>query len=155
MGLVPLVVAVTVYSRLRIPSSLTCDFNGARVPCSELSAEAMTFFLVAFVGGAALGLMGLHRLARLFGNYSRGEIFTRGSVHEIRMLGYVVVAYVVFRTVLFVVMLSLVADGAEGWPRELRYELPFGPALIATFISLLSWIMDVGAEQREENELTV
>jgi uncharacterized membrane protein YbhN (UPF0104 family) len=145
-----------VLARLTLPGSPSCAINGPEAPgCAELSSQALTFVFVALIGGVALALTALYHLAQLFGNYSRGEIFTRGSVREIRMLSYVAVAFVVFQTVLFVAMLSLNADGAEGWPRELRFDLPIGPALVATFLTLLAWVMDVGAELREENELTV
>jgi hypothetical protein len=156
MGLVLLMAALTVLARLTLPGSPSCAVQGVQAPwCGELSSQALTFLLVALIGGVALALTGLYRLARLFGNYSRGEIFTRGSVREICWLSYVAVAYVVFQGALFVAMLSLNAGGANDWPSELRFDLPIGPALVATLLTLLAWIMDVGAELREENELTV
>ena len=156
MAFVLLIATLTVFARLTLPGSPSCAVNGVQLPsCSELSSQALTFLLVALIGGVALALTGLYRLARLFGNYSRGEIFTRGSVREIRMLSYVAVAYVVFQTALFVAMMLLRADGADGWPTELTFDLPIGPALVATLLTLLAWVMDVGAELREENELTV
>jgi hypothetical protein len=112
-------------------------------------------FLIALVGGVALLLAALYRLARLFQNYSRGDIFTRDSVREIRMLGYVAVAYAVFQLVLFVAKLALLSQGSGDWPSEVRVDLPIGPIVLASFILLFSWVMDVGAEMREENELTV
>jgi hypothetical protein len=156
MGLVLLIATVTALARLTLPGSPSCVAQGVQAPgCSELSPQALTFLLVALTGGVALALTGLYRLARLFGNYSRGEIFTRGSVREIRLLSYIAVAYVVFHSAMFVAMLVLNAGGAEAWPRELTFDLPIGPALVATLLTLLAWVMDVGAELREENELTV
>jgi hypothetical protein len=156
MGLVLLTAFLTTLTRLTLPGSPSCAVNGVEAPgCSPLPPQALTFFVVALVGGVALALTGLYRLARLFGNYSRGEIFTRGSVREIRMLSYVAIAYVVFHGAMFVAMLVLTAGGADEWPIELTFDLPVGPALVATLLTLLAWIMDVGAELREENELTV
>ena len=156
MGLVLLMAAVTVFATLTLPGSPSCVAQGAQAPgCSQLSPRALTFLFVALAGGVALALTGLSRLARLFGNYSRGEIFTRSSVREIRLLSYVAVAYVVFHSALFVAMLILKAGGTNGWPTELTFDLPVGPALVATLLTLLAWVMDVGAELREENELTV
>jgi hypothetical protein len=156
MGLVLLMATVTVLGRLTLPGSPSCAVYGVQAPwCGALSSQALTFLVVALIGSVALALTGLYRLARLFGNYSRGEIFTRGSVREIRMLSYIAVAYVVFQFGLFVAMLSLNAGGLDGWPRELTFDLPLGPALVATLLTLLAWVMDVGAELREENELTV
>jgi len=156
MGLVLLMATLTMFARLTLPGSPSCAVNGAQpLWCGEVSARALMFLLVALSGGVALALAGLYRLARLFGNYSRGEIFTRASVREIRLLSYVAVAYVVFQFALFVAMLSLNSGGPGAWPAELRFDLPIGPALVATLLTLLAWIMDVGAELREENELTV
>jgi len=140
---------------LTVPEQLTCDIAGVRQACSELPPEAVTLAVISAVGGFALVLVGLHRLSRLFGNYSRGEIFTRGSVREMRLLGYVTVAYAIFQVAMFVVALTLSANATGEWPRELRFGFSFGPFVIAFFILLFSWVMDVGAELREENELTV
>jgi hypothetical protein len=155
MVLVAIVAAVTVAGRLTMPEMLTCDVNGLRQPCGDLPPQAAAFIVVALVGSLAFVLTALYRLARLFQNYGRGEIFTRNSVREIRWLGYVAVAYAIFQVVLFVAALALSASSAVEWPAELRGDLPIGTVVAASFILLLSWVMDVGAELREENELTV
>ena len=155
MVLVGLVAAITAAVALTGPAQMTCVFNGLRQPCSEMSSQALAFGFVALVGGVGLLLAALHRLARLFENYARGEIFTRASVRELRLLGYVAVAYAIFQFILFVGGLALVAGAAAASPTDLRIDFPIAPAVIASFILLLSWVMDVGAEIREENELTV
>jgi hypothetical protein len=155
MALVGLVTAVGVAVTLTAPASVNCAFNGLRQPCSEMSPPLVAFVFVALLGGLGLVLMALFRLARLFENYARGEIFTRASVRELRLLGYVAVAYAVFEFILFVGALALVADGAVESPTSLHVDFPIAPAIIASFVMLLSWVMDVGAEMREENELTV
>jgi hypothetical protein len=141
--------------RLGAPEMLTCDIGGVRQACSELPSEAVTFTVVGVIGSLMLVWVALHRLSRLFLNYSRGEIFTRGSVREIRVLGYVAAAYAVFQVAMFVAVLAFAANGGGEWPRELRFDFSLGPFVIAFFILLFSWVMDVGAELREENELTV
>jgi len=153
MVLVGLGALVGVAATLTLPDTLACDIGGVRQPCADLPPGGVVLTIVALVGGLALVWAALYRLARLFGNYSRGEIFTRGSVREIRWLGYVAVAYAVFQLALFVATLAVFA-GAES-ATNLRFELPIGPVVVASFLLLLSWVMDVGAEMREENELTV
>jgi hypothetical protein len=155
MVLVALAALVGIAATLTIPETLTCDLGGVRQPCRDLPPGAIVLTTVALVGGLALMWAALYRLARLFGNYSRGEIFTRGSVGEIRWLGYVAVAYAVFQVALFVATLAVFAGAAAEVQTNLRFELPLGPVVIASFLLLLSWVMDVGAEMREENELTV
>lgn len=155
MVLVALAALVGLAATLTIPETLTCDFGGVRQPCRELPPGAVVLTTVALLGGLALVWAALYRLARLFGNYSRGEIFTRGSVREIRWLGYVAVAYAVFELALFVAALAVFAGAGDEGQTNLRFELPIGPVVIASLLLLLSWVMDVGAEMREENELTV
>ena len=155
MALVSLGALIMAATTVALPESLTCDINGLRRPCSDLPPQAVAFAYAALLGGLAIVLTTLYRLARLFENYSRGEIFTRDSVREIRWLGYMAVAYALFQLVLFIGSLAFVATGGIELPPDLRLEFPIGPAVMAAFILLLSWIMDVGAEMREENELTV
>jgi hypothetical protein len=163
MVFVSLAAAVTAAARLTLPEAAevpagwawTCEVGGLRGPCNEVAPPVMTVFLVALFGGVTLTLTALYRLARLFGNYARGEIFTRDSVGEIRWIGYVLAAGAVLQLLLFVVVLTLRADGGGEWPIELRFDLPIVPVLVASLVMLLSWVMDVGAEIREENELTV
>jgi hypothetical protein len=155
MALVALIAAVTVAGRLTLPEAFTCVVDGVRGACSEVPPLATAVALVAILGSVALVLTALHRLARLFGHYAHGDIFTRASVGEIRMLGYVAVAYALFQLVLFVGTLFLRAGGGSEWPTELHFDLPLGAVFMAGFVMLLSWVMDVGAELREENELTV
>jgi len=155
MVFVSLMAAVMALSTVGLPESMTCDVNGIRRPCSNLAPQVVAYGYVALFGVIALVLAALYRFARLFGNYSRGELFTRASVRELRFVGYVAVANAVFQGVLFVAALVLAAEGAVDSPASLGADFPFGPILVAAFILLLSWIMDVGAEIREENELTV
>jgi DUF2975 family protein len=155
MAFVVLMTAVMALSTVGLPESMTCDFDGMRRPCSDLPPQVVAFAYVALVGTVALVLAALHHFARLFGNYAHGEIFTRASVRELRLVGYVAVANAVFQGVLFIAALVLAADGAVESPESLGADFPFGPILVAGFVLLLSWVMDVGAEIREENELTV
>jgi hypothetical protein len=155
MWLVSLTTAVMAVSTLTLPQAMTCDFGGLRQPCSELPPQVVALTFVSLVGGLALVLLALYRLARLFQNYAHGEIFTRGSVRELRLVGYVAVAYALLQFVLFIAALALAAGGTIESPANLRVDFPIGPAIVAGLVLLLSWIMDVGAEIHEENELTV
>jgi di/tricarboxylate transporter len=156
MALLSLAGTVEVFGTLAMPETQTCEVGGLRQPCSELPPEVVTLTVVGMVGAVALILTALYRLARLFRNYARGEIFTRASVREIRFLGYLAVAFAVFQIVFFVAALVLVAGVRRAeWPADLQFEFPIGTLVMAMFVLLLAWIMDIGAEMREENELTV
>jgi len=158
MIFVLLMAGIMALTTVGLPESMLC--KGAEVssvprPCSDLSPQVVALAYIALFGVVALVLVALYRFARLFGNYARGEIFTRASVREFRLVGYVAVANAIFQGVLFIAALALAANGAIKSPVTLGYDVPFGPILGAAAILLLSWIMDVGAEMREENELTV
>ena len=158
MVFVLLAAATMALSTVGLPESLTCRINEAndfRRPCSDLPWQVVAFAYANLIGSVALVLAGLHRFARLFGNYARGEIFTRASVRELRWVSYLAVAYVVFQGLLFAAVLAMAADGAIESARSLPVTFGLGPILFAGFFVMLSWVMDVGAEIREENELTV
>jgi len=158
MVLILIMAGVMALTTVGLPEPLTCkgpEVSSVPRPCSDLAPQVVVFAYVALVGVIALVLAALHRFARLFGNYSRGEIFTRASVRELRWVGYIAVGYAAFQGVLFIAALALVANGAVESPATLGYDVPFGPILMAAGVMLLSWVMDVGAEIREENELTV
>jgi hypothetical protein len=158
MVFVLLAAATMALSTVGLPESLTCRINEAndfRRPCSDLPWQVVAFAYANLIGSVALVLAGLHRFARLFANYARGEIFTRASVREFRLVAYIAVAFVVFQGVLLVAALALAANGAIQSATSLPIAFGIGPILVAGLIVMLSWVMDVGAEMREENELTV
>jgi hypothetical protein len=121
--------------------------------------------LIAAVGlvllfGIALKL--LHHIAALFGLYAKGDIFTAENVRQIRQIGISAFSF------LAVWIYSLIADlyltltgagaaAAEGGDATIAIGLaePFHAALAGIVIIIVSWIMDVGRELREEQDLTV
>lgn len=157
MVIVGLAAAALVVLALLFPDGQTCDFNGVRFQCSELSAAAKAFVGVSMVVGLALLLAGLYRLSRLFQHYSRGEIFTRDSVREIRGLGYLALANAIVQVVVLVATVVLIGTEQVSLPdnTQLHLQMPFGALITAALILLVSWVMDVGTELREESELTV
>ena len=106
----------------------------------------------------------IFHLCRLFDCYARGEIFTAESVRQIRAIGisvflfiWVWVYQVIARAVLDVP--GAVSDGsASGLSvpgASFGTPDPIGAVLTGTMIVLISWIMDVGREMREDQDLTV
>ena len=139
------------------PQQLTCTVGGARVACSELSAAAAVLVLIGATVGVGLLLKGLYHLSRLFRNYSAGEIFTRESVGQIRKLGETVLAYAIFEIVLVIgaTLLTGIQDSPMSWPADRPIPIPFASFIAGTLIILIARVMEIGAELREENELTV
>jgi len=157
MVFVAVAATVMALSTVGLPESMTCapgDGDGLRRPCSDVPALVVAFAYVDLVSAVACVLAALFCFSRLFGNYARGEIFTRASVRELRLVSYVAVAYVILQFVLFMVALALALNDVEA-AAGLHVGFGLSPMLEAGFLVLLAWVMDVGAEIREENELTV
>lgn len=119
----------------------------------EFKAYSLTFrdrlvaaIVFAMYWGLAL-LCGL-QLFRLLGLYSRGESFTRQSAGQIRRWGIACLALGVVK-IGFALVPLLVPNS--------RFTERADLSLITTglIIVVISWFMEMAAEMREENELTV
>ncbi len=89
-----------------------------------------------------------YHLRRLFGNYSRGEIFTRESVCQLRWFGIACLLWGVMNFV-WGVSLALSAHPAQS------FEGHFDSLGIGAIIIAIAWFMDMAVDLREENELTI
>lgn len=88
------------------------------------------------------------QLFRLLGYYSRGEIFTKESAGQIRRWGIACVAWGIVKFGYALVPL-LVANSRRTQDADLSL-ITNGLIIVA-----ISWFMEMAAEMREENELTV
>jgi hypothetical protein len=106
--------------------------------------------ILAAVSGLAMGTLFLcfYYLRRLFGSYSRGEIFTRESVGQLRGFG---VACLLWGVMSFVwgAALALSADPAK------TFHAHFDALGFGLIIIVIAWFMEMAVELREENELTI
>jgi hypothetical protein len=133
----------------------TCDFGAGPLPCASLTigARALTFGLLA--AGAALFLKAMYHLMQLFNNYARGEIFTRESVTQIRRIGTTLFVLGAFQIAVLVATLALLSARQIAWPDHRPIPVPFVAFVAGGLIMLISWVMEIGTDLREENELTV
>jgi hypothetical protein len=108
----------------------------------------------------------LFYLLRLLGNYSRGEIFSRDSAMQIRRWGLVCVLWGALQFVQIYVPWAVWAHPApiltsESYGLEVKDHLVDwqryggGRMVNGLIIVAISWFMEMAAEMREENELTV
>jgi predicted small integral membrane protein len=93
-------------------------------------------------------------LINLFGLYADGKLFNRENVHQIRQIGIIILLF----PALWV--LGLIIPGflpAEGLSRTAMTggQDPFAELIVGGIIIVLAWIMDVGRELREEQDLVV
>jgi hypothetical protein len=92
----------------------------------------------------------LYNLRRLFGNFSQREIFSQDSTRRLRAVG---VCYAMWS---FVSFLSLPIAYVTVHPAN-PYTATLNPEalVIGACTVVISLVMDVAAEMREENELTI
>jgi hypothetical protein len=114
-----------------------------------------------FVFGVALKL--LRHLAGLFDLYAQGKIFTADNVYQIRQIGVSVFLFLATGVYALLAKLLLLALdhplGAAANPDSQTIGPDLDTAMTqilgGTIIIVVSWIMDVGREMREEQDLTV
>jgi hypothetical protein len=137
------------------PDTAMCDFGAGRRPCGELTGGELA--LTVAIGFVILGLFlkGVYHLSRLFKNYADGQIFTRDSVGQIKRIGATVFAYAAFEVLVLIGAIVLMATQQLTWPEDRPLPLPFGSFIVGGLVMLISWVMEVGTELREETELTV
>lgn len=100
----------------------------------------------------------LYSLIKLFGLYSKGEIFSVNNVKHIRNIGY---------ALLITQVINPIYEGLMGvaltWhnPHGHRFaaftldQTNFGIILVGLIVILISWIMAEGCRLREEQQLTI
>jgi hypothetical protein len=89
-----------------------------------------------------------YHLHQLFGNYSRGEIFTRESVGQLRNFGIASLLWGVM-SFLWILSLALTAQPMKS------FQAHFDAFGIGAIIIVIAWFMDMAVDLREENELTI
>ena len=154
MVLTCVVACVGVVAFFSFPEA-TCDFGAGPQPCGNLSVGARLVTFALLTVGTSLFLKGLYHLSRLFKNYARGEIFTRESVLQIRRIGSTVFVLGAFQIAVLAVTVVLMGTHQIAWPEHRPIPLPFATFISGGLIMLVSWVMELGTELREENELTV
>lgn len=90
----------------------------------------------------------VYHLHRLFGNYSRGEVFTRESVGQLRQFG---IACLLWGLVGFLWISSLAISSQ---PSQ-TFQGHTDSLGIGVVIIVIAWFMDMAVDLREENELTI
>lgn len=130
--------------------TLTSFDNSIPLQLATLAVPARLLVVVMVALIMGVFFKSLYHLHRLFGNYGRGDIFTTDSAGQIRQLG---ITALLSAGVSFLWGFTAMALTQAHFPHEFQFHadgLFIGPAIIA-----ISWFMEMAAEMREENELTV
>ena len=133
----------------------------------EFSGDEITWTFRLLVVFWALLVFGvafkfLSHLAALFDLYSQGRIFTADNVYQIRQIGISVFLFClggIYSAIAKLILLATSHSVGTSPPRTesigLGLDGPLAAILAGIIIIVISWIMDVGRELREEAELTV
>jgi len=125
------------------------DFCGVEFKAYDLSDRDRVMVGIFVLLISAVAFNGGYQLHRLFGYYSRGEVFTAESAGQIRKCG---MAYVLLGVVKFAWMLvqRFIANAQNKEPTDWPSTVVIGLVIVA-----ISWIMEMAAEMREEQDLIV
>jgi hypothetical protein len=161
-GAIGLIIILTVNDSQRVPSTL--DFGGMMYVGGEITWLVKIVVSIGWVLTVLITLKLVHHLTELFGLYARGEIFTSENVRQIREIGVSVFLFVAIWAygllASFVLGYSGVGTAIASRGMEIRgwgfgLPEPLTVVLAGIIIVVVSWIMDVGRELREEQDLTV
>ena len=123
-------------------------YNGVQFKVFDLTVRDRVLAAILFTLTCGFALLCGLQLFRLLGYYSRGEIFTRQSAGQIRRWGIACVALGIVKFVYSFVPL-VIANSRRTQGPDLSLIVN-GLIIVA-----ISWFMEMAAEMREENELTV
>jgi hypothetical protein len=133
--------------------------TSVRIGNTEYSGDSIpgTIRAIAFIGfvlaSGILLKLNLH-LVKLFGLYADGKIFSAENVDQIRQIGITMLFFPALWVLSLFVPLFVLGEGLNktittgGWQ-------PFSALIVGTIVIVVSWIMDVGRELREEQDLVV
>ncbi len=116
---------------------------------ADLTARGRLLLVAMSTLTSAVWMWCIYQLHQLFGNYSRGEIFTREAVGHLRQLGDACVLWGVMKDGWAGVARVWLGSGAA--PAQVSAEIiPIGILVI-----VVAWFMEMAVDLQEENELTV
>lgn len=104
--------------------------------------------ILAFAVGVLL--KGLYHLNRLFGNYASGDLFTTENAGMIRQLGITALLWAGANVIWIAV--TPVLMGTQS-PHSFHFHND--SIAIGLVVIVISWLMEMAAALREENELTI
>ena len=128
-------------------------FTGDPVP-TDIRVLAYVYSTLAL----AISLKIFFHLIKLFALYAQGKIFGAENVHQIRQVGFTILIAPVLWLLTLLIPLFVAADGMSittSPNTALNFGGVFNQIILGTIILVVSWIMDVGRELREEQDLVV
>jgi hypothetical protein len=124
-------------------------YDGIGFKIYSLTIHERLLALVFYTLTSAAAFFCALQFFRLLGFYSRGEIFTTQAVRQIRLWSSACVAWGIVKLGWwFLVPLVIANSSRQVWPDVTTI-------VNGLIILAIAWFMEMAAEMREENELTV
>ena len=161
-GVIGLIIVLTINESQRIPSTLI--FGGTTYVGDEVTWPVKIVVSIGWLLTVAIALKLVGHLGKLFGLYAKGEIFTAENVRQIRAIG---ISVFLFMGIWLYGLLTQLIVGVPGAGAAIETQSmavrgfgfglpePLTVVIAGIIIVIVSWIMDVGRELREEQDLTV
>jgi len=133
--------------------------TSVRIGPTEYSGESIpgvirfTAWLATVLGMCVMLKLNYH-LIRLFDLYKEGRLFDRETVQQIRQTGITVLMLPLLLLFKLVAPYLMPATGVTS-EFVSRGGDPFTQIIIGSIIIVVAWVMDVGRELREEQDLVV
>lgn len=132
---------------------VTFGVGGINFDGHKFSTAGLTFIhrlILGFVTAAVWAILFkcFYHLRRLFRMYSRGEVFARESVNQLRQFGF---ASLLWGVMGFVWRVSLALSTHPTQTVSFSGE----SFAIGIVVVVIAWFMDMAVDLREENELTI
>jgi hypothetical protein len=149
--------ALTVFgviARLLVPSAESITLVGVPFSGEMITTKIYALSIIAALLSAALAMKAYFHLIKLFSLYAQAKVFTADNVAQIRQLGItLMLAPAVWLAVLLAAMPEIAAATA-GW-LGIMPSFPGNQLIVGGIVILISWIMDVGRQLRDEHDLVI
>lgn len=129
--------------------STNLTFFSQSIAVADLTARSRLILGAVMVFTGAVMIKSLVHLRRLLGNYSRREIFTAGSAGEIRQFGIGCMLWGGVKILWAFLPVILQTSPTR------TVAITIDTIAIGGVIVVISWIAEMAASLREENDLTI
>lgn len=147
---------VMTLSTLMLPNDgeFSVELAGIQFSGAELTGRIRVMAAISALLGLGVSLKAFYHLIRLFGLYAAGHIFTADNVGQIRQLGITLMLFSLAWLFQFGSALPAISSSVDEWARIVP-SFPMLELVGGAIVILVSWIMEVGRELREEHDLVV
>jgi hypothetical protein len=160
LGAIAVVIAALLILTGAEPFDANVRIGSAVYSGDSISGTIRAMVIVGLALRAGIALKLYFHLIKLFRLYAQGDIFTADNVRQIRQIGITVLLIPALWLLGVIAPLLVGVAAYEAGSTTTTFMMilpstPFDEVIAGTIIIVISWIMDVGRELREEQDLVV